>query len=173
MSLLSLKIQIWLFILRFFNNNCFWVFFPSKISSDSLSTSADTPSSSSSWLSSSYLYGLFLLFFIVFFLFGLNLALKAWLILLLSYLFFVLWFESLRLENHFQVVLAYLLFVVFFLLILFMVKIQSKNLRWRIFFFRLKIQSPCYCRQLILFQNPRCHQQVLLWSYLQSAAFAN
>ena len=74
MSLLSLKIQIWLFILRFFNNNCFRFFFPSTISWDSLSTSADTPSSSSSWLFNSYLYGLFLLFFIVLFLFGLNLA---------------------------------------------------------------------------------------------------
>ena len=64
-------------------------------------------------------------------------------------------------------------FCCLFLLILFMLKIQSKNLRWGIFFLHLKIQSPCYCRQLILFQNPRCHQQFLLWNYLQSAAFAN
>ena len=37
----------------------------------------------------------------------------------------------------------------FVLLILFILKIQSKNLRWGIFFLHLQIQSPCYCHQLI------------------------
>ena len=63
------------------------------------------------------------------------------------------------------------MFFCFFQLILFMLKIQSRNLRWGIFFLRLQIQSSCYCHQLILFQNPRCHQHFLLWNYLQSTTF--
>ena len=161
-SLLSLKIQIWLFILRFFNNNCCFFFF-------------------NNFLRFTFYLGRYVFFFLLtfqflltwsffvilfcfLFLFKLNLAyslifyfpekvsyilvllvLKAWRILVLSYLFFVLWFESLRLENHFQVLLAYLLFCCFFLLILFMLKIQSKHLRCGIFFLHLKTQSPCYC----------------------------
>ena len=52
-----------------------------------------------------------------------------------------------------------------------MLKIQSKNLRWGIFFLHLQIQSHCFCHQFILFQNPSCRQRFLLRNYLQSVAF--
>ena len=58
---------------------------------------------------------------------------------------------------------SFLLFC-FFLLILFIVKIQPKNLQWGVFFLRLQIQSPCYCHQLLpAFLLRNCLQKYCIW----------